>query len=187
METVVHKQPRLKKIKWITYTFGAENNPTLEKFDINPVTDIPIRLAVEQGYIKNKRDLELYQLTDEWNGHPKRSIVIAGKMEEGREFAVWIADDKEHDIPRVKTPRETSNDGEASVGTDEHPSLLDREDFMGVCDVTPDESCYEFAFFTPPDPINRIHLRHRIMPSFSPRGLSFRSPTLSFSPRKLRF
>lgn len=100
MEMEIEQKPKSRRAKWVSYIFDPENVPELFPFDLNPVSDIPIRLAVEQGYVKNKRDLAMFQLLTDWNGHPARSIVIAGKLEEGREIAVWIADDKEHKIDK---------------------------------------------------------------------------------------
>ncbi|MBN2325631.1 MAG: hypothetical protein JXR73_00660 [Candidatus Omnitrophica bacterium] len=87
------KEDKKKPIrnKWIPYTFGPEPIP-LEPYEVDPVSDIPIRLAVERGVIPRKRALALYRTTEDWNGHPKRSIVIAGPIEEGQPFAVWIGD-----------------------------------------------------------------------------------------------
>lgn len=78
-----------RKKNWVSYKFGRLI-PALEPFDLHPVADIPIRLAVEQGVIPRKRGLNLYRTREEWNGHPPRSIVIAAAIEEGQPFAVWI-------------------------------------------------------------------------------------------------
>ncbi|RJP30119.1 MAG: hypothetical protein C4527_10455 [Candidatus Omnitrophota bacterium] len=86
MTEIKHKPP---KRKWISYTFGQEI-PPLEPFDLDPVSDIPIRLAVEEGVIKKTGDLALYRTTADWNEHPKGSIVIAGLIETGKPFALWI-------------------------------------------------------------------------------------------------
>ncbi len=82
-------KPKSPKRKWITSTFGPEI-PALEPFNLDPVSDIPIRLAVEEGIIKKTGDLALYRTTADWNEHPKGSIVIAGLIEEGKPFAVWV-------------------------------------------------------------------------------------------------
>ncbi len=79
------------KNKWISYTFGPEPME-MTPFEIDPVTDIPLRLAAEKGVISRKRDLALYRINDEWNGHPKNSILICGPIEEKQPFAIWIGD-----------------------------------------------------------------------------------------------
>ncbi len=80
---------RSKRKKWITDTFGPELLP-LEPFDLDPVTDIPIRLAVEEGVIKKNNELALYRLTQDWGEFSKGSIILAGSIEEGKPFAVWV-------------------------------------------------------------------------------------------------
>jgi hypothetical protein len=109
-----------RKIKWATYTVEDEAVvPPLKPYDLQPVTDIPIRLAVEQGYLRRKRDLSLFQLSEDWKGHPKDSIVIAGALEPGREYAVWIADDKEHVLetkPEIPHAEETPAGAEEPAG-----------------------------------------------------------------------
>ncbi|MGC9328608.1 MAG: hypothetical protein ACP5I1_13310 [Candidatus Hinthialibacter sp.] len=87
------KEDKKKPIrnKWIPYTFGPDPIP-LEPYEVDPVSDIPIRLAVERGVISRKRGLALYRTKEDWNGHPRRSIVIAGPIEEGEPFAVWVGD-----------------------------------------------------------------------------------------------
>lgn len=92
VEEVVREKKKQIKNKWLPYTFGPELLQ-LVPYEVNPVTDIPIRLAVDRGVIPRKRDLALYRTTEDWNGHPRRSIVIAGPIEEGQPFAVWIGDD----------------------------------------------------------------------------------------------
>ncbi len=77
--------------KWESYTFGKDPI-ALEPFDLHPVTDIPIRLAVEKGVVKRHRDLGLYKLKEDWQGHPAGSIVVAGAFEEGKTFAIWTGD-----------------------------------------------------------------------------------------------
>lgn len=62
----------------------------MEPFDLTPVTDIPIRQAVEEGALKMNKELSLYIISTEWNGHPAQTPVIAGLLEEGRSFAVWV-------------------------------------------------------------------------------------------------
>jgi len=89
------------KNKWISYTLGPELIP-LQPFDVQPVADIPIRLAVESGALKMKKGLALYKTTDEWNGHPKGSIVIAGLLEAGQPIAVWVGNIKK--IPSDENP-----------------------------------------------------------------------------------
>lgn len=81
------KKPRRKR--WATLTFGPEQ-PSLEPFDLSPVTDIPIRLAIEQGAIKRYKDLALYKTKEEWEGYPEGTIVLAGPIEEGRQVAIWL-------------------------------------------------------------------------------------------------
>ncbi len=83
----VAKKPRRKR--WGTLTFGP-NLPSLEPFDLSPVTDIPIRLAIEQGAIKRYKDLALYKTKEEWEGYPEGTIVLAGPIEEGRQVAIWL-------------------------------------------------------------------------------------------------
>lgn len=129
MET--EQKPKSRRVKWVCYTFDPNNIPELFPFDLNPVSDIPIRLAVEQGSIKNKRDLALFQLLTDWNGHPARSIVIAGKLEEGREIAVWIADDKEHKIDKRLLTRDqdielTTEPAQQNQADDETESALEQ-------------------------------------------------------------
>jgi hypothetical protein len=92
VEEIAKDKKKHIRNKWLPYTFGPEALK-LVPYDVNPVTDIPIRLAVERGVIPRKRDLTLYRTTEDWNGHPKNSIVIAGPLEEGQPFAVWIGDD----------------------------------------------------------------------------------------------
>lgn len=92
IEEISSEKKKHIKNKWLPYTFGPESLK-LVPYEVNPVTDIPIRLAVERGVIPRKRDLALYRTTEDWNGHPKNSIVIAGPLEEGQPFAVWIGDD----------------------------------------------------------------------------------------------
>ena len=92
IDTITKEKKVHVKNKWLAYSFGPEPLQ-LEKYEVDPVTDIPIRLAVEKGVIPRKRDLSLYRTTEEWNGHARHSIVIAGPLEEGQPFAVWIGDD----------------------------------------------------------------------------------------------
>jgi hypothetical protein len=92
VEEISREKKKNIKNKWLPYTFGPEPL-NLVPYEVNPVTDIPIRLAVDRGVIPRKRDLALYRTTEDWNGHPRRSIVIAGPIEEGQPFAVWIGDD----------------------------------------------------------------------------------------------
>lgn len=74
--------------EWEPRVFGNEI-PPLEPYNLEPVTDIPIRMASESGAIRMSRNLNLFRLTDEWDGWPARSIVIAGDLEEGKPFAIW--------------------------------------------------------------------------------------------------
>jgi len=92
VEEISRDKKKHIKNKWLPYTFGPEALK-LVPYEVNPVTDIPIRLAVERGVIPRKRDLALFRTTEDWNGHPRNSIVIAGPIEEGQPFAVWIGDD----------------------------------------------------------------------------------------------
>ncbi len=93
LEPEISKEKKIHvKNKWLSYVFGSEPLK-LEKYEVDPVSDIPIRLAVEKGVIPRKRDLALYRTAEDWNGHPRHSIVIAGPLEEGQPFAVWIGDD----------------------------------------------------------------------------------------------
>lgn len=93
LESEISKEKKIHvKNKWLSYVFGPEPLK-LEKYEVDPVSDIPIRLAVEKGVIPRKRDLALYRTAEDWNGHPRHSIVIAGPLEEGQPFAVWIGDD----------------------------------------------------------------------------------------------
>lgn len=115
---------RTRKKNWIPYKFSRQI-PALEPFDLHPVTDIPIRLAVEQGVIPRKRDLNLFRTREEWNGHPPRSIVIAAALEEGQRFAVWIGgtDWDPHD-PRVTQAPLVLKTLETAAGTEETPEEI---------------------------------------------------------------
>ncbi|MEW6234889.1 MAG: hypothetical protein AB1656_05840 [Candidatus Omnitrophota bacterium] len=84
---------KTKKRRWATFSFGPELLP-LEPFDLQPIADIPIRLAVEEGAIKRNKELALYKTKEDWNVFPKGSIVIAGLIEKGKTFAVWIGNSK---------------------------------------------------------------------------------------------
>lgn len=94
-----HKTPRKK---WIPMKFGAEPVP-MALFDMHPVTDIIVRRAVEEG-IKNSRDLTVYKTTEEWNGYPKDTIILAGLIEEGAPFAIW-------DPPKRRRKSEKQEEG----------------------------------------------------------------------------
>jgi hypothetical protein len=79
LEPEISKEKKIHvKNKWLSYVFGSEPLK-LEKYEVDPVSDIPIRLAVEKGVIPRKRDLALYRTAEDWNGHPRHSIVIAGR------------------------------------------------------------------------------------------------------------
>ncbi|MDX9753975.1 MAG: hypothetical protein RBU29_08445 [bacterium] len=147
------KAHRSRRIKWATYTVDEENPPVLHPFDLAPVSDIPIRLAVEQGYLKNKRDLALFQLKDEWNGHPVRSIVIAGKLEAGREFAVWIADDKEHRIDRKALARKLAGDEFEGQPSEAAQSTQTPGEMLDWCSIAP--PCHR------PVLVAKIHIKHK--------------------------
>ncbi|MFB3785892.1 MAG: hypothetical protein ACE15F_05925 [bacterium] len=136
METKI----RVRKRNWIPYKFGG-HIPALEPFDLHPVTDIPIRLAVEQGVIPRKRDLNLFRTREEWNGHPPRSIVIAAALEEGQPFAVWIGGtDWDPNDPRVtqapvvlKSHAMESETGEdPEEATDNHSDIMTRRTMTGI-------------------------------------------------------
>ncbi len=113
-------KPKRHRKKWVSYTFGSELL-SLEPFDVQPVTDIPIRLAVEEGAIKKNSELALYTIQEEWNGHPKGSIVIAGKIEEGQPFAIWIGDQLNLSADN-KDDKETENqEGQQTPDMDSPP------------------------------------------------------------------
>lgn len=131
---------RARKRNWIPYKFGS-HIPALEPFDLHPVTDIPIRLAVEQGVIPRKRDLRLFRTREEWNGHPPRSIVIAAALEEGQPFAVWIGGtDWDPNDPRVtQAPvvlkiqeMESKTDEDQEEATDNLPDIVTRRTMTGI-------------------------------------------------------
>jgi len=100
-----------KKRRWASFTFGPELL-CLEPFDLQPIADIPIRLAVEEGAIKRNKELTLYKTKEDWNVFPKGSIVIAGLIEEGKTFAVWIGNTK-------NIPPEAIAGKEAALSADE--------------------------------------------------------------------
>lgn len=80
---------RAKHKNWETHVFG-QDLPPLEPFDLEPVSDIPIRQAVEEGALKQNKELAIYKTTQEWNGFPARTTLIAGLIEEGKPYAVWV-------------------------------------------------------------------------------------------------
>ena len=130
---------RSRKKNWVSYKFGR-HIPILDPFDLHPVTDIPIRLAVEQGAIPRKRGLNLYRIREEWNGHPPRSIVIAAAIEEGQPFAVWIGGtDWNPNDPRVtQTPLVWKNGeieaerAESLESTGKPPDIAARGTMTGI-------------------------------------------------------
>jgi len=113
-----NKKPKKINIKnkWLSYTFGPEQME-MTSFEIDPVTDIPLRLAAEKGVISRKRDLALYRINDEWNGHPKNSILICGPIEEKQPFAIWIGDGSY-----------TKPDAKAQAQDDLQPDLIPKEE-----------------------------------------------------------
>jgi hypothetical protein len=95
----------LKK-RWYSSLFHEELLP-LKSFDLQTVSDIPIKYAIEEGAIPRKKELSLYITTEETVVHPKGSIIIAGEIEEGRPYAVWMNDEALAEIKeRQKRGRE---------------------------------------------------------------------------------
>ena len=99
--------PEKKRRKqWSAHKFG-DPLPPLKPFDLQPVSDIPIRLAVEEGAIKNRHDLALYQLSEDWQDWRKGSVIIAGVIAPGQPFALWKGEFQK-DSPPDDSPPENS-------------------------------------------------------------------------------
>lgn len=80
-----------KQRRWLSGHFDADL-PECVLFDLEPVTDIPIRLAVEEGAICNKRDLQIFKTAEEWRDFPKGTVIIAQLLEEGAPYALFVGD-----------------------------------------------------------------------------------------------
>lgn len=80
-----------KRRRWLSGHFDSDLPPCIP-FDLEPVTDIPIRLAVEEGAIRNKRDLCIFKTTDEWRDFPKGTVIIAQLLEQGAPYALFVGD-----------------------------------------------------------------------------------------------
>lgn len=115
-----------KRRRWLSGTF-SEDLPACALFDLDPVTDIPIRLAVEEGAIRNKRDLAVYKTTEEWGEFPKGTVLIAQLIEAGQPYALFVGDrrklsalekkllSKSEGEERGGKPVATGGDGSANV------------------------------------------------------------------------
>ncbi len=80
-----------KTRRWLSGHF-EKDVPECVLFDLEPVTDIPIRLAVEEGAIRNKRDLQIFKTTEEWRDFAKGTVIIAQLLEEGAPYALFVGD-----------------------------------------------------------------------------------------------
>ncbi|MBI1390372.1 MAG: hypothetical protein GC154_18190 [bacterium] len=108
-------EPRKKRRRWMAYRFD-EAKPPMAKFDLEPVTDIPIRLAVEEGAIRNKRDLTVYKTTEDWQEFAKGTVIIAQEeIETGQPFAVFIGDGRKiAALERKRAAQETESTQETA-------------------------------------------------------------------------
>ncbi|MDP8242765.1 MAG: hypothetical protein P9L94_01705 [Candidatus Hinthialibacter antarcticus] len=102
-----------KQRRWLSGHFDADLPPCIS-FDLEPVTDIPIRLAVEEGAIRNKRDLCIFKTTDEWREFPKGTVIIAQLLEENAPYALFVGDGRKLSAIEKKILTNSQDEGESS-------------------------------------------------------------------------
>lgn len=103
-----------KHRRWLSGHFDSDI-PACIPFDLEPVSDIPIRLAVEEGAIRNKRDLQIFKTTDEWREFPKGTVIIAQLLEEGAPYALFVGDGRKLSaIEKKILAKQQEGDGKAS-------------------------------------------------------------------------
>ncbi|MBZ0255566.1 hypothetical protein K8I31_05865 [bacterium] len=103
-----------KQRRWLSGHFDADL-PECILFDLEPVTDIPIRLAVEEGAIRNKRDLQIFKTTEEWHDFPKGTVIIAQLLEEGAPYALFVGDGRKLSAIEKKLLTKSQDGDESGV------------------------------------------------------------------------